>query len=89
MGEMQFDGGAMILVAWMARYLASTTNSYWVTLALYFVIFVSLLQLLESPFSFYSGYIVDHRFHLSTQNLKAWAVDELKGLGIEVPSGGW
>ena len=70
--------------AWIARNLASTTDSYWVTLALYVVIFVSLLQLVESPFALYSGFIVDHRFHLSTQNLKAWVVDELKGLGIEL-----
>jgi STE24 endopeptidase len=69
---------------WLARYLGSTTDSYWVTLALYIVIFVCLLQLIESPLLFYSGFIVDHRFHLSTQNLKAWVVDELKGLGIEI-----
>lgn len=69
---------------WIARYLASTTDSYWVTLGLYVAVFVSLLQLVESPFALYSGFIVDHRFHLSTQNLKAWVVDELKGLGIEV-----
>jgi STE24 endopeptidase len=68
----------------LARYLGSITTSYWVTLALFIIIFVCLLQLVESPFVFYSGFIVDHRFHLSTQNLRAWVIDELKGIGIEL-----
>lgn len=78
-----FSGISVSLV----HYLASTTGSYWVTLGLYIVIFVSLLQLAETPFSFYSGFVVDHRFHLSTQTQKSWAVDELKSLGIEVAFG--
>lgn len=68
----------------LGQYLALATGSYWVTLSLYFVLFVILLQLVETPFSFYSVFIVDHRFGLSTQTLKGWVVDELKGLGIEV-----
>ena len=72
---------------WLAHYLSSTTGSYWVTLGVYLVIFVSFLQLVETPFSFYSGFVVDHRFHLSTQTLKGWVVDELKSLGIEVAFG--
>ncbi|MGD0178116.1 MAG: hypothetical protein ABSC50_14965 [Candidatus Bathyarchaeia archaeon] len=65
---------------WLAHHLSSTTGSYWVTLGVYIVIFVSFLQLVEMPFSFYSGFVVDHRFHLSTQTVKGWAVDELKSL---------
>ena len=71
----------------LAHYLSSTTESYWITLGVYLVIFVSFLQLVETPFAFYSGFLVDHRFHLSTQTLKGWAVDELKSFGIEVAFG--
>lgn len=71
----------------LGQYLALATGSYWATLSLYLVLFVILLQLVETPFSFYSGFIVDHRFRLSTQTLKGWVVDELKGLGIEVVFG--
>jgi STE24 endopeptidase len=71
----------------LAHYLSSTIGSYWITLGLYLVIFVSFLQLVETPFSFYSGFLVDHRFHLSTQTLKGWAVDDLKSFGIEVAFG--
>jgi STE24 endopeptidase len=72
---------------WLVNHLASATGSYWGTLGLYLIIFVGLLQLVETPFAFYSGFVVDHRFHLSTQTLKGWAVDELKSLGIEVAFG--
>ncbi len=71
----------------LERYLASATRSYWLTLILYLVLFVVFLQLVETPFSFYSGYTIDHRFRLSTQTLRGWVVDELKGLGIEVVFG--
>jgi STE24 endopeptidase len=72
---------------WLAHYLSSTTGSYWVTLGLCIVIFLSFLQLVETPFSFYSGFVVDHRFHLSTQTVKGWAVDELKSVGVEAAFG--
>ena len=39
------------------------------------------------PISFYSGFIVDHKFSLSTQTLQGWVVDELKGLGVEIGFG--
>ena len=71
----------------LGQYLAVATGSYWVTLGLYLVLFVILLQVVETPFSFYSGFIIDHRFRLSTQTLRGWVVDELKGLGIEVVFG--
>ncbi len=68
----------------LGQYLAFVAGSYWVTLGLYLALFVVSLQLVETPFSFYSGFIVDHRFRLSTQTWKGWLVDELKGLAIEV-----
>jgi STE24 endopeptidase len=71
----------------LSQFLASMTGSYWLALGLYLVVFVALLQLVEMPFSFYSEFIVDHRFGLSTQTLRGWFVDVLKGLGIEVVFG--
>src|SRR5208337_1895649 len=71
----------------LVQYLVSLTGSYWLTLGLYLVLFVIFLQIVEIPFSFYSGFIVDHEFGLSTQTLKGWFVDEVKGLGMEVAFG--
>jgi len=68
----------------LSRLLSTTVSSYWVSLGLYLIIFIVLLTVVEAPFSFYSGFIVDHRFSLSTQNVKGWFLDEVKGLGVEV-----
>ena len=68
----------------LSQYLLAQTSSYWATLVVYVIIFIAFLQVVELPFSYYSGFIVDHRFQLSTQSVKGWVVDELKGLGIEV-----
>lgn len=68
----------------LSRFLSSVTGSYWFALGLYVVVFLVSLQLVETPFSFYSEFIVDHRFGLSAQTLEGWLVDVMKGLGIEL-----
>lgn len=71
----------------LAGLLASASGSYWVSLWAYLVVFVIVLQLVALPLHFYSGFVVDHRFHLSTQTIRGWIVDELKGVGIELVFG--
>ena len=71
----------------LSRLLNSVTGSYWISLWLYLVVFFIILQLVAMPLSFYSGYIVDHKFSLSTQTPQGWVVDELKGLGVELVFG--
>ena len=78
-----FSGGSVLL----SRLLTSVTDSYWISLWLYLVVFIIILQLVAMPISFYSGFIVDHKFSLSTQTLQGWVVDELKGLGVELGFG--
>ena len=69
---------------YLSRFLNATVNSYWVSLGLFLIIFIVLLTVVLAPFSFYSGFVVDHRFKLSTQNVKGWLLDEVKGLGVEL-----
>ena len=78
-----FSGDSVLL----SRLLTPVTDSYWISLWLYLVVFIIILQLLAMPISFYSGFIVDHKFSLSTQTLQGWVVDELKGLGVELGFG--
>jgi len=77
------SGGSVLL----SRLLNSLTHSYWISVWLYFVVFVIILQLVAMPLAFYSGFVVDHKFSLSTQTLQGWVVDELKGLGVELVFG--
>lgn len=65
----------------LTRFLSSY-GSYWISLWMYLFVFVILLQLVALPIAFYAGFVVDHRFQLSTQSVSGWVVDELKGLGV-------
>lgn len=38
--------------------------------------------LLDLPLAFYGGFVLPHRFGLSTQTVKGWALDQAKGWGI-------
>ncbi len=58
-----------------------TTNPYFALL-----IFAGIIGLVEGiflfPFSFYSSFILEHRFNLSNQSLLDWFVEEIKGFAI-------
>jgi STE24 endopeptidase len=71
----------------LAMLLSSVSGSYWTSLWSYLVVFVIMLQLVALPLAFYSGFVVDHRFELSTQTIRGWIIDELKGLGVELVFG--
>ncbi len=75
-----FSGTSLAL----SRLFLSSTGSYWVTVGAYVVVFMVYLQVIGSPFMFYSGFIIDHKFGLSTQRRKGWVVDEVKGLAVAV-----
>ncbi len=57
-----------------------------------FYIFAGLLGLMSMiltfPLTFYSGYLVEHRFNLSNQNLWQWIREKVKGLLVSLPIGG-
>lgn len=45
------------------------------------VLFV-LLAIVELPFAFYQGFLLEHRYGLSTASLGQWTADHGKGLGL-------
>jgi Zn-dependent protease with chaperone function len=55
------------------------------------MIFVALLivtiTLLELPLTFYSDYVIPHRFALSDQSLGSWTLDGLKEVGVGLAIG--
>jgi STE24 endopeptidase len=46
----------------------------------YMLILMLAYEIITSPLGYYSGYILSHRYGLSTQSLKAWLFDLFKGL---------
>lgn len=41
-----------------------------------------------APFTFYSGFVLEHRFHLSSRSLAGWLWDHTKGLLVTLPIAG-
>jgi STE24 endopeptidase len=49
---------------------------------LYFLILILAYQIINAPLSYYSGFVLPHRFGLSTMTLKGWLLDVFKGLAL-------
>jgi STE24 endopeptidase len=69
-----FSGGAVGL----RRALTDLTASRALVVTLFYGIVGVGYALLELPLSYYGGFVLPHRFGLSTQSLGDWALDRLK-----------
>ncbi len=67
-------GWSLALKSWLIQY----TSNDWLLVLLYIAIFGGILYLVNLPLSYYEGYILPHRYDLSTQTLRGWMVDQLK-----------
>jgi STE24 endopeptidase len=86
-----FFGWSISLREWLTTLVTGnwslTTGSEWLIVALYIAIFGGIYSLLNLPLGYYSGFVLPHRFDQSTQSLKDWLMDQLKGLAIGAPLG--
>ncbi len=48
------------------------------------IMVVAILQLIEWPIAFYQGYLLEHRYGLSTQSIGHWISDQVKGVAVGV-----
>src|SRR4030042_6191842 len=78
----------LYLVAWLIfgwsqelkNWLLQFTMNDLLLIALYIIVFGGILFLIGLPLTFYQGYVIPHRFDLSTQTLTGWIKDQLKGI---------
>ena len=86
-----FFGWSIAFREWLHQLItvnwSLTTGSDWLLVALYVAIFGGIASFLNFPLSYYSGFILPHRFDQSNQTLKDWIIDQLKGLAIGAPLG--
>jgi STE24 endopeptidase len=86
-----FLGWSASVRAWLHHLItvnwSLTTGADWLLVALYIAIFGGLYAIISLPLSYYSGFVLPHRFDQSNQSLKDWVVDQLKGLAIGAPLG--
>ena len=55
-----------------------------IQILVYLLILQLAYEIITSPIGYYGGYILPHRYGLSTQSLKAWVLDLFKGLVLSL-----
>jgi Zn-dependent protease with chaperone function len=60
----------------------------WISTALYFVVGFAGYGALFAPSTYYGGFVLPHRYALSTQTLRGWLWDMVKGAGLGILVGG-
>ena len=87
--------GSIYALAWLffgwtisvRNWAMGITSNEWLLVPIYVFVFGAIYSLLNLPLSFYSSYVLPHKFGQSTQSLKDWIVDQLKGMAIGLPIG--
>jgi STE24 endopeptidase len=78
--------GAVYVLAWLAfgwsqalkELLLAYTANEWLLVAAFAAVFGVVFMLLDLPLSYYEGFVLPHRFGLSTQTLRVWVADQVK-----------
>jgi STE24 endopeptidase len=65
----------------------TVASSQPLTVFIYILAVGLIFKIIELPLAFYSGYVIEHRFHLSRQTFADWLKDQLKGLAVSIPLG--
>src|SRR5687767_15130505 len=87
--------GALYALAWLffdwsialRNWLLTLTTNQWLLVALFVAIFGGIYSLINLPLTYYSGFVLPHRFGQSNQGFKDWVVDQIKGLAVGAPIG--
>src|SRR5208337_4050342 len=69
------------------KWARKVSRRHFVQCLIFVPLFVATATLLNLPLDFYSGYVLEHRFGLSTQGLASWLSDWGKSLGIVAAMG--
>src|SRR5215472_9487213 len=69
------------------EFAESISTSPWLSVAVYVIAVGAIFKVFDLALSFYSGYILEHRFGLSRQSFADWVKDQLKGIALSIPLG--
>jgi STE24 endopeptidase len=82
------SGSMRGLAETVARSIASSAWQDAVTVFTYVVLLSAINELGSLPIAFYSGFLIERRYELSTERLASWLFDQGKTFGIGVLLGG-
>ena len=88
--------GAVLLLSWLLLgwsiqlrdWILTWTQNPWIGVLVFGGIFGGAFTILDLPLSYYTGYILPHRYKQSNQDLKGWIVDMVKNLLLSAVMGG-
>jgi Zn-dependent protease with chaperone function len=75
----------LLFTGWSGKLgtFAEKKGRWWfVSIALYLVLFIAIYQLMFFPFDYYTGYVRQHDYGLSTQTFGRWLANDLIGVGV-------
>jgi STE24 endopeptidase len=79
---------ALGLNVWLKQIVLALAPNVWLSTFLYFAAALIAYSALFFPLSYYSGFVLSHRYGLSTQTLRAWLIDVAKGGALGIVLGG-
>ena len=71
------------LGAALSQWVPETLNDI-VMVMLVTLLVMLILAVVELPFAYYHGYLLEHRYDLSTQSRGHWISDQVKGIGLGI-----
>ncbi|MCK4801776.1 MAG: M48 family metallopeptidase [Anaerolineales bacterium] len=89
--------GAVMLLVWLLvgwsfllrDWIFSWTQNQWIAVVVFGAVFGAVFSLLDLPLSYYTGYVLPHRYQQSNQTLKGWWGDLIKSLLLSAVIGGF
>ena len=82
---------AWLLAGWSASLqaaLSAWTSNPWLQVAAFAIVFGGIYFLINLPLSYYSGFVLPHRFEMSNESFSGWTADQVKSLGLSAVLGG-
>lgn len=82
--------GAGLYLREVSAFLGMAVGYGWeepVTVAVFALLIIILMHLLELPFGYYQGFLLEHRYDLSNETASQWVKDQAKGLLLAVVFG--
>lgn len=68
------------LAPWWRDQIYQVTSQWWLAVPLFAIGFGLPEMVLTAPLTYYSGFLLPHRYGQSTQTFAAWLLDQFKGL---------
>jgi STE24 endopeptidase len=82
---------AWLVFGWSAAlrdWLGGFTTSPWLLVLLFAAVFGAIYFVIDLPLSYYTGFVLPHRYGQSTQTLRGYVIDQLKGIAVGALLGG-